>query len=91
MTEAPDEATFDFAARLQVAIVSADTDFGMTLAIRGALAPSAVLLRRASQRRPAVQAALLRANLPSVEEDSGGYSHNLVHRRSLRHRWAPPW
>ena len=49
-------------------LVSADTDFGTLLARRGAAHPSIVLLRRSSQCCPEVQAALLLANLPTVED-----------------------
>jgi predicted nuclease of predicted toxin-antitoxin system len=68
MAAADDKVIFDFAAREGRVIVSADTDFATLLSLRRETAPSVVLLRRASQRRPDEQVALLLANLPSVVE-----------------------
>jgi hypothetical protein len=53
-------------------IISAGTDFGELLAIsRGAVRPSAVLLRSADRLTPEQQAALPAANLPAVADDLG--------------------
>ena len=67
MQAAEDEVIFDVAAREGRTLISADTDFGTLLAIRQASAPSVILFRRVSQRAPALQVALLLANLPAVE------------------------
>jgi predicted nuclease of predicted toxin-antitoxin system len=64
---ASDEAIFDYAAQHGRVVISADTDFGTILAIRHTAKPSVILLRRASQRRPQAQAAVILANLPNLE------------------------
>jgi len=74
MEAAADEELFDLAAHEGRVIVSADTDFGTLLSLRQETRPSVILLRRASQRRPEKQVALLLANLPNVADvlEGGG-------------------
>jgi predicted nuclease of predicted toxin-antitoxin system len=67
LADATDAMIMDAAAADSRALISADTDFGTLLARRGAARPSVVLLRRSSQRKPELQAALLLANLPAIE------------------------
>jgi predicted nuclease of predicted toxin-antitoxin system len=50
-------------------LVSADTDFGTLLAREKAHAPSVLLIRRLTGRRAADQAAVILANLETVEDD----------------------
>lgn len=50
-------------------IISADSDFTTLLALSRGTAPSLVLLRSSDRLKPVAQAALLLANLPSLEGD----------------------
>jgi predicted nuclease of predicted toxin-antitoxin system len=67
MERSDDADIFDRAAAEDRTIVSADTDFSTLLAQRGASRPSLVLWRRSQDRRAASVAAVLLANLESVE------------------------
>jgi predicted nuclease of predicted toxin-antitoxin system len=67
--DAPDVDILEHAVRDARVIVAADTDFGDLLAARQVTEPSVVLFHRQTGRRPREQAALLLANLPSVESD----------------------
>jgi predicted nuclease of predicted toxin-antitoxin system len=60
--QASDEIIFDRAERENRILVSADTDFGTILALRGSRKPSLILFR-SSDKRPRSQAQTLLANL----------------------------
>lgn len=63
---AADERIFDHAVEQRMAIVTADSDFPMLVALRRATNPSVVHLRHISELAPEDQAALLIANLPAL-------------------------
>ena len=64
---ADDETIFARAAIENRILVSADTDFGIPLALREQNRPSIILFRRGSDRRPEKQIVLLLWNLPTIQ------------------------
>jgi len=87
---AADQAILDYAAANELVIVSADTDFGELLALsRGAVRPSAVLLRSADRLTPDQQAALLAANLPAVADELKTGALVTIARGRVRVRSLP--
>lgn len=66
LADADDEELFARATADGRTVVSADTDFGTILALRGLRKPSVVLWRRATPRRPEQQSPII----ASVLEDS---------------------
>ncbi len=68
---ATDDQIFDQAVDDGLVVVTADSDFGMLLALRRATNPSVVHLRHVAERPPEDHLALLVANLPTIEEDLG--------------------
>jgi predicted nuclease of predicted toxin-antitoxin system len=69
LRSATDQVVIETARREARVLVSADTDFGAILALSGAATPSFVLVRRAANRRPDEQAALILNNLETVVAD----------------------
>ena len=66
---ASDEAIAAFAEEEGAAVISADSDFATNPALCGKMAPSLVLFRSADKLIPTEQAALLVANLPTMEPE----------------------
>ena len=89
LISASDEAIAEFAARHESAVVSADSDFATLLALGGKIAPSLVLLRSADHLTPHEQAALLRANLPTMEPELRSGAVVSISQGHLRVRRLP--
>lgn len=66
---ATDPEIFDHAVGNGFAVVTADSDFPMLLALRRAESPSVIHLRHVAELGPDDHAQLLLANLPTVTDD----------------------
>jgi len=66
---ATDDEIFDRAAADGLVVITADSDFGMLLALRRAVSPSVVHLRHVAELHPDQHTALVVANLPQIAED----------------------
>jgi predicted nuclease of predicted toxin-antitoxin system len=69
LKDAHDAAIFDRAVADGLTVVTADSDFGMLLALRRATSPSVIHLRHVAELAPDAHVGLLVANLSAIEAD----------------------
>jgi predicted nuclease of predicted toxin-antitoxin system len=84
-----DEVIFGRAAAEGRILVSVDTDFGTLLALRREMAPSVILLRRRTDRRPARQAAIILANLSNLADSLQRGCIAVIEESRVRVRLLP--
>jgi predicted nuclease of predicted toxin-antitoxin system len=89
MQSASDEAIFFLAESEERILISADSDFGTLLALRGSSRPSVVLFRRGVSKRPDALVSLLLNNLDAIAEDLSAGSAIVFEHHRIRIRKLP--
>lgn len=69
LVTATDDEIFSHCSGHGLVLITADTDFGMLLALRRAESPSVVQLRRVAELSPDAHIQLLLAHLPDLTKD----------------------
>ena len=89
LQRAQDEEIYSLAENESRVLISSDTDFGTLLALSRQNKPSIILFRRASDRRPEKQIALLLSNLPIIQEALDQGSIVVLEQSRLRIHTLP--
>lgn len=89
LANAPDEEIFYRAAIENRILISVDTDFGTSLALRKETQPSVILFRHGSDRNPEKQLRVLILNLPLLENDLVKGCIAVIEHSRIRIRLLP--
>jgi predicted nuclease of predicted toxin-antitoxin system len=89
LQSADDVIVFELAVRERRVVVSADTDFGTLLALRGDRAPSVILFRGGMERRPAKQLSFLLDHIVVIEAAADRGAIVVLEDSRVRVRYLP--